>query len=152
MGLERTWNINDVGFSLNGYPIEGGGENERLTIEWDSDTWEDIQGVDGETVRNATNDLRATITLTLRATSPFNDTIEGLRAADATTGLGVVAALVDLPGIGSFVSPESWIMRPANMTLGRSPGERQWPIRCAALTPVPLAGTDIENFFGSILG
>lgn len=143
MGLEATYNMNEIEFSVAGIPIQGGGENDFLSIERDEDAFTKVIGADGEAVRSKTNNLGGRVMLTLRVTSPINGILQGMALIDEETGAVVVPLNILVPANGlEIFAEESWLLRMPNIPLGKTVGEVQWTFDCAALRQVRLDGTD----------
>jgi len=66
-----NYNPNDTTITVNGVFITGLGE-EMISFEFDEDQFEAVTGAQGDVVVNESNDKRATMTLTVQASSPQN--------------------------------------------------------------------------------
>ena len=143
MGLEATYNMNEIEFLVAGVPISGGGENDFLSVGRDEDSFTKMTGADGEVVRSKTNNLGGRITVTLRVTSPANGILQGMALTDEVTGAVVVPVNVRVPANGlEIFAEEAWLLRMPNIPLGKTVGEVQWVFDCAALRQVRLDATD----------
>ena len=119
---------------LAGIPFEGTAKGDFITIEPAGDDWGDDQGADGEIVRWATNETRATATVILLASSATNDRLSDLRARDLKSPNGAgVGAFECRDGSGRSVgkSPQAWIMALPKKSEGIEIGMIEWKIRLA---------------------
>lgn len=131
-----TVNAKNIIITLAGVRIEGFADGDFLNIEHE-DSYADVVGSDGLVARSASNDGRATITLTLLQTSPSNDFLDALHTADinAPNGAGVGPfTMSDLFGRSEAFAPETWIQKKPSVVFGREVGDREWVLRCAKLT------------------
>lgn len=120
-----------------GILIEGFAEDEAITIEPESDDYEDVVGVDGHVAVSKTRDQRHTVTLKLLQTSPTNDLLSAHRAAGlaAPNGLGVAPILIqDRQGRSLHAGEHAWIKKAPDVAYARSAKEREWVIRVAKLS------------------
>ncbi len=130
----HTYNGNDVAVIIGGLEMSGFGDDDFVSIENESDDWSDSVGVDGEVTRSKQNDRRATVTITVKNSSPVNTLLDGMRKADLLTGLATVSILIkDLRGDATYFCRQAWIMRAPDTTFSRDAGDREWAFRCAEL-------------------
>lgn len=118
--------------------ISGFGEGTFISISTESPGMSDTVGVDGVVTRSRSHDRRATMTITLMASSESNDFLSGLyqQDRDGQNGEGVVAvSLVNREGSDEFRSEESWIMDDPDPTFEAEVGEREWQIKMAYYKP-----------------
>lgn len=142
MGEARVYSAKEVSVSVAGVPIFKGGpggaaDGDFVRVEWDSDAFTDKTGADGAlVVREATNDERATVTLILMQPSDGNDLLSDLLTRDRNSpnGAGVGAIEIrDSNGETLLRGQQAWVRKPATVTFGKESGNREWPIRVAAL-------------------
>ncbi len=140
----HSYNGKEVAIVIAGQDITGLGEDDFIAVEAEADDWSDFNGVDGETTRSAMNDRRATITLTLAASSPGNNLLDRLRKEDLRTGNGTFPVTIkDLRGDSEFSSEQTWVMKAPDRSFGREIGSVEWALRSAALTRTD-GGNDIN--------
>lgn len=116
--------------------MQGFAEDEAVTVEMESDDYEDVVGVDGFVAVSKTRDERGTVTIKLLQTSPTNDVLSAHRMAGllAPNGAGVGALLVkDRQGRSLYTAEHAWIQKAPDAAFARAAGAREWVIRCAKL-------------------
>jgi len=130
----RTFNPKDVSVVVGGRVITGFGPDTFISADRENDSFTKQVGASGEVARANNNDMTGTITITLMQTSPDNDFLSGLVAADELNGSGITNVLVRDPnGTTLIESAESWIRKPATTEFSRENGTREWVIDCAEL-------------------
>lgn len=118
--------------SFGGIPITGFTDGEFMSIAPEADLFTDRMGADGEGARARSNDTRATLTLTLLASSATNDLLsarfrEGVRGEN---GADVGAfSYRDNSGRTVCSATSAWINRIPDVTRGVEVGEVVWTIR-----------------------
>lgn len=131
----KTYDPQEVAMSLAGIQIQGLAEDEFVTVEYDSDSFVDVVGVDGIDVsRSKTGDRRTTVTIKVMQTADVNDLLGSLLELDENTSGGAgVGAFYMKDGSGRTVleGPQAWIMRPPDLAFGKQAGPREWKIRIA---------------------
>jgi len=118
--------------------IDGGyGEDEFLNIEKQEDDTTDVVGVGGDVAISVIHDNRATVKITLLASSPQNGKLSALRAVGRTTPIGVAVGefyVADRLSRGTIhKARHCWIQKPPTVTYARGNGERVWTVRLADL-------------------
>lgn len=102
----------------------------------DAEGYSDEVGCDGHVVRMKSADERATITFTIKASSPTNKVLSALYQSDrkVSGALGVGPLLIrDTQGTTVFAGTNAWIAGWPKTTLGKRAGDREWKIRVAKL-------------------
>jgi hypothetical protein len=131
----KTYDPQEVTISLSGIIFKGFVEDEFVTVEHASESFEDVVGVDGEDVsRSKSGDRRATVTVKLMQTSDTNDLLSALLALDENTPGGAgVGAFYMRDGLGRTVleGPQAWLMGPPAIAFGKVAGPREWKVRIA---------------------
>jgi hypothetical protein len=131
MGI-ATYDSNKIVVTLGPTIIKGWADGSFLSIERESDSFEDYVGSDGGVARSKSNDKRATATLRLRQDSLSNDALSLAVVADELSGAGVLPFMVkDLKGTTLVLAKEAWVMKPAPIEYDRPIVEREWTIRLA---------------------
>lgn len=132
----KDYDPTEVTVSFAGITIQGFADGEFVRVEQDTDDFTDVVGTDGEVSRSKTSDRRATVTFLLMQTSATNILLSALSNADrdAPGGAGVGALYIrDRQGTSLHRAAEAWIQKPPNVSYDRTPGPREWVIRCAKL-------------------
>ena len=135
----KVYDSTSVTIVAMGLPIDSTGgyaDDEFLTIDQDSNDFDDVVGTDGEVTRNKTNDGRATITIKLMQSSSSNALLSVLRNLDvaAPNGAGVGPLLVrDRQGTSLYTASKCWISKPPKVSFAKGAQSREWTLRCADL-------------------
>jgi hypothetical protein len=129
---------NNVAIIVGGIPIQGFGTGDFLKISQKEDTFTSTTGADGETIRSKSNPKPIVeITLTLMESSASNTFLSSLHEIDRAqpNGAGVVPFLYkDGSGTSLFVSDQSWVAKPPDMTKGKEGKEREWKLEAVTKT------------------
>ena len=128
-----TYSNKGVLISCNGVPLEGIGPDTFVSIEV-PEAWTGASSGDGQLYTRAqTNEVGATITLTLAQGSASNQTLTDLIKLDSQTEGGSTFSLLitDTNGADSFFAEKAWISKPANLEFGKEAGTREWTIMAA---------------------
>lgn len=126
---------------LGGVQMQGFSESNMCKFEFETESFSDVVGVDGDVTRSKSMDRRAKLTVYLMQTSPTNDLLSAMYNAGrvGTNGGDVVAARVEnVNGRLVIAGPEAWIMDTPKPTYGKTAAEYEWVIRIA----------NCEAFFG----
>lgn len=133
----KIYNSNEIQILINLVPIKSGrADGAFLKIEFDSDDYSDSVGSDGEVIRNALNDLRATATLILTQKSDSNSVLSTMRLLGLKSGNGAdVGPFLAKDNLGKslFMSDKCWIKKPPTSEFAKEAGTREWPIRIGSL-------------------
>lgn len=136
----RTYDASEVVVSIGGVPMSGFTDGTFVEVSRNEPTWNMVVGADGLVSRSKTNNFSGTLTLTLKQTSPSNDVLSGLLAADELSNQGVFPILIkDLSGNSLYFSAQGWISQYANSTFAKEITDRTWTISLA----------DVDVFVGS---
>jgi len=130
-----TYNPKNWNCILGGHLLEGWGDSTVISITKDSETSEDMVGVDGEVVVGIVHDNRATGEITLMRTSPSNKILSDLYNAfkDSPNGHYVAFRLVNRAGSSEHKAAKAWVLKAPDPTLEKSPTTVTWKIRMANL-------------------
>lgn len=135
----RLYDPDQVLIIVAGIPLSGYADGEFCRIEYESDSFNDVVGTDGEITRSKSNDYRATATIRLMQSSPANALLSALAATDrnAPGGAGVGPFLLQDQSNGAInttrVGEKCWIRRMPVSSWDRTPTEREWQVRIARL-------------------
>lgn len=104
-----------------------------VNIEPMSDMVTSKVGADGEVARSRNSDRRVTIEVTLLGTSPSNDLLSGMVAADELSGSAMFPVTVqDLRGTTMFLAPQAWIRRKPAIGFGGEVADRTWTLEAGS--------------------
>lgn len=132
----RTYDVKAYDLIIGDHLVCGFGEGASIEISADSDLFSDVVGIDGKVTRTRSHDRRATLTLTLMASSDSNEVLSDIFKADrdGVNGEGVFpVSLVNREGGDLFVADEAYIARAPDLSLDATVGERVWTIRLSNL-------------------
>lgn len=131
----QQYDAKKVTISFAGRVITGIMDGTFVTVERDTDTFNDIVGSSGEVVLGANNDQRGSIKITLLQTSPDVDFFYGKIAEYEVTGQVTPSPVLVRDQINGFLheASEAWVLRPPDAEYGREPTGREITIRCANL-------------------
>jgi len=123
----RTYDPKQVIVTIAGVPMSGFSDGTFLEIDRNEPTWTMVVGADGLVTRGKTNNFSGTMTLTLKQSSPSNDILSALMAADEASNAGIFPVLVkDLSGNSVYFSATAWVNQYANSTFDKAITDRQW--------------------------
>lgn len=104
-----------------------------ITIAYDANDFEEIQGADGSVTRYATENTMATVTINLKRGSNENPKLSAVRNADvlAPGGAGVAPLTIkDKQGSSLFFAEQAWIQKMPDSGHSKDVGpDIAWPIR-----------------------
>jgi len=129
----KNYDASEVSLIVGAIEIDSGrAKGPFVRVEMESDDFDDDVGADGEVVRWKTHDRRATVTVTLMASSASNQALSALSNLDRLTpnGAGVVPFLLeDRNGDTVLESLECWVKKQPPVEYGAEPGTREWVLR-----------------------
>jgi hypothetical protein len=129
MGGVKTYDPQQVSLSIGGQIASGFADGTFISVEPDEDTFTKVTGADGDVSRSKTANESATLTLTLAQTSPFNDILSALAAADKVSSTGVFPVIIkDNSGTTVVSSGAGWIRRLPTSGFGKEIENREWII------------------------
>ncbi len=127
----KHYDPDQVQFLYSGIPIEGYAPSSMIDIEWETECFRMVKGVDGQVTRSKIIGRIAKLTVHLMQTSRSNGVFTGILNQDllAAGGAGVSALMVrDGNGASLFVSDEAWIEGFPAIAYGEEAGPRDWKI------------------------
>lgn len=128
--------------------LQGFQDGDFFSLTFDNPAWNNQLGADGEFVRDASNDYRATITVTLMQHSTVNDLLSAQFALDLSTGGAVYSMNVkDLGGRTIMLLPDVYLEKQADVTFGRDSGTREWVFKVPDASSILVGG---NNRIGNI--
>lgn len=140
----RSYDPKSVIITIGGVPISGFADGTFLEVTADTQQFTKIVGADGFTTRVKSNNYGGVMTLTLSQSSPSNDVLSSILAADRASNLGVVPILIkDLSGTTIIFSGTGWIQQFPDVVFGNEINNRAWVLDLADIDL--LIGGNGEN-------
>jgi hypothetical protein len=125
----KTYDPQKVKLSLGGQIASGYVDGTFISVERDEDSWTKVVGADGEVSRAKSANTAATLTLTLAQTSPFNDILSALAAADEVNSAGVFPVILKDNGGNTVISSGAgWVKKPPVAAFSKTVEGREWVI------------------------
>lgn len=132
MSFFRNWDNSQIIISLGGVQLLGLASGTTVKVARMTPTFKSTVGSGGDVVRSRSRDKRATVTITVLASSPANDYLSSLHATDMATGNGVQPLLIkDLNGSTVIDSAQAWPTQPPDAEFSDEQPTRDWVIECA---------------------
>jgi hypothetical protein len=122
----KTYDFKQVALIIGGVQIHGFVDGEAITVEPDSDDWNEYVGNDGETTRAKTNNGLSRVTFKLAQSSESNSYLSGLRVA----GSVVPSMVKDGSGSTLHIAEQSYLKARPVSSFARETGEREWVLVC----------------------
>lgn len=98
-----------------------------VEFEYDEDHFTKAAGVDGGITRTKNANFSGKLRVTYEQSSPMNDYLSGLAAADRATGAGIVPVMVrDQNGTTLFSAAAAWVQKTPNVGFGDEAASREW--------------------------
>jgi hypothetical protein len=127
-----TYDPQKVVLTIGGAIMGGFADGTFITAQREGDSFTKVTGADGRTSRAKSSDKSGNVVLTLLQTSPSNDVLSAIIAADEISGAGVVPLICkDAGGTTILFSGTAWIRKPANVEFGKEITNREWTIDVA---------------------
>lgn len=140
-----TFDPKSVIIAVGGVPLSGYADGTFLEVAADNQQFSKTTGADGFTTRVKSNNNGATATVTLAQSSPSNDYLSGLAAADRLTSTGIVPILIkDLSGSTIIFAGTCWIQQIPDASFGNEINNRSWVFDMAE-ADVFLGGNGVSN-------
>ena len=118
--------------------IEGYAEgDDAVTIEYETDQFNDSAGAKGDVVRTQTNDNRCAVTIKLFQNSTSNKLLTAAYNVDANTGVGVQPMVIEDKESGeAFTINNAWIRKYPIITRGQGVNTMEWVFRGDKMVPL----------------
>lgn len=122
--------------------ITGFAEGDALEVDEENDAFNSASGADGyvDRVKNSSNFL--TITMRLRQTSPTNQVLSALHAADRAASTPLPLLIKDRSGTTLISAAHAWITKFPKSSFGNETKEREWVIKTGSQYIVNIGGND----------
>jgi hypothetical protein len=104
-----------------------------VSIEWLSEMFKSVAGLDGEVTRVKTGDGRAKVMITLHQTSDGNARFSAVHALDILTpgGAGIAPMTIrDRQGTSLHFAENAWIVKPPKVEYSNEVTTREWEFEC----------------------
>jgi len=120
--------------------LTGFADGDAVEVAEDSPAFNSVGGADGyvDRIKNNANFLK--ITIRLRQTSPTNDILSALHAADRVSGTTLPLLIKDRSGNTLFAAAQSWIEGFPNAPFGNEAKTREWIIKTGSQYSVFIGG------------
>jgi Protein of unknown function (DUF3277) len=134
-GPAESYDPLDISIIVAGQDVQGLAPDSFVTVTRKNDMWELVEGCDGQVARAKSNSTTCEVKLTIMQTSPTNDVLSALYTADEKTGAGLFPIFIrDSSGTTTFFALQAWIPKPADISFGKSVGNREWTIQSGEST------------------
>jgi len=130
---QKTFSVNDFIAVYGATQLTGFVDGSFITISYDADAFNYVNGADGEVARVKTKKLMATITVRLLQTSLTNDALSAYFFADFEGNATQNFILKDLNGNTILESSECSIPKIPDAEYGTEPTNREWTIKAPKL-------------------
>lgn len=130
LGL-KTYDSKDVLISINNFPLLSGFSDDKITVEFDNDSYTHKSDVDGKlVVRDRNNDQSATVKLYVMQKSSVNDILNTFLQADRINNKGVFQfTMSELNGADIVQTSFAYILKPPSLSKGKESGVHEWTIK-----------------------
>ena len=129
-GEVRSYNPARVLVLIGSVPMQGFADGSGVEIAPAAARVTSKAGMDGEVARSIGTDKRHTVTIRLQQTSPSNDVLSAMAAADELSGGGLPVPIMiqDLSGRSLFSADAGWVSQVPTQAFGVEVGEREWTL------------------------
>lgn len=129
-----TYDPSQVSVVLGGNILGGFSDGTFVTIARNADMWSMKVGVGGQATRAKSSDKSGTITVVLQQSSPSNDDLSALIAADELTNAGAVPLLIrDASGRTLATALTAWVSRYPNVDFAKESTDRTYTLMTDSL-------------------
>ena len=129
MGVLRIYDSEEIRIVFGTREFRGKAPDTFATLSREEDSFKTQVGSDGETTRSSTKNTLGKLVLNVQQASPFNSYLQSKVNADERDGSGIAPIRVS-DGKGSYIaiSPNAFVMKPADNAFGSESGTREWTI------------------------
>lgn len=127
----KTFSFSNVNVIFGILQLEGFADGDDVvTIELETDQFNDLAGAKGDVVRSQSNDNRCTVTVKLLQTTGSNAELTSLYNTDRLSGAGVVPMIIeDKETNETFLINNTWIQKFPTVTRGQNVNSMDWVFR-----------------------
>lgn len=130
----RTYDPAKVLPSFLGGILTGFADGTFIEAERNEDGFALVVGASGEAARAQSRNRSGRITFTVLSTSPTNDFLSAIAAADELLGTGVGEfQMIELGGSTLLHASNAWIMKQPKIERGKEVSNVEWVIECESL-------------------
>lgn len=123
----KTYDPKQVAIIIGVHVAGGFVDGTFVTVKRDEAKYSKRVGADGEVSRSRSNNMCATVELTVKATSATNDYLSAQALLDDLSNGGVVEFMLkDNSGRTLVASAECWIQEEPTDEFGKEEGDRTW--------------------------
>ncbi|HDY88912.1 MAG TPA: DUF3277 family protein [bacterium] len=130
MGVDtktRTYDAAKIGMTFGIHTITGLPDDSFVNIAPTGAAFSTQVGADGGVDRTNLNMFSYIVTITVKQTSPTNDALSKLHAADKLSNVGVLPLMInDSNGTSILAAPLAWIAEEPEVGNGKEAGTREW--------------------------
>jgi len=134
----KLYNPKEVNIVYRGHVIEGPfAADTMVSIAYSEQQFSLAMGAKGGGTRSNTNNLSATITVTLAQSSPSNDVLGDFTLEDVRDSKGIPGSLAvqDASGTGLFNAETAWVQQITPVEYNRETSDRTWVFETDELIP-----------------
>jgi len=133
----KTFSFSNVNVIFGILEIQGYAEGDDVvTIDLETDQFNDMAGAKGDVVRSQSNDNRCTVTVKLLQNSGSNKELTALYNVDRTAGTGVAPLVIEDKETGeTFVINNAWIQKYPSVVRGQNVNSMDWVFRGDFFSP-----------------
>lgn len=111
--------------------------DDAVTIEMETDQFNDLAGAKGDVVRSQSNDNRCTVTVKLLQNATSNVLLAALYNTDRATGTGVVPMIIEDKETGeAYIINNAWIQKFPTVSRGQNINSMDWVFRGDFFNPI----------------
>lgn len=123
----RTYDPNQIIVTFMGVPLTGFAEGSFVKIKRNGDAFTKSKGADGSVDRVNNNAFDFEVGLTLKQTSPMNEYLSGLLAADQLSNAGTgPMTIMDNNGVTLFAAGQAWVKKDPDVEFSDKMSDREW--------------------------
>jgi hypothetical protein len=137
-----TFDFRKLNVILGATQITGFADGDSLIVEEDNPAFNTAPGADGHVDRVKNNANSLTITCSLRQTSPTNQLLSALHAADRAASATLPLMIKDRNGTTLIFAKDAWIERFSKAAFGNEAKTREWVIKTGSQYTVNLGGNN----------
>lgn len=135
MATVYNHNVKDFVITVGPYTLDGFGESDSFSVEYDNEIFTTKSGIDGQITRSKNNAYNlASVTIKLMQNSKSNAQLFGLATLDSNTE--VVAypiSIINVKTGTSYICDKCWLEKWPSETASQEVGELEWMFKCADL-------------------